>query len=72
MSKWCRGQSSLSSEGFAGYIQRNGRGVMDFMMEIILIGVVLIISSTTEKKLDSLGEQNKRVIELLEEIRDKK
>ncbi|WP_372868685.1 hypothetical protein [Planomicrobium okeanokoites] len=45
---------------------------MGFMMEIILIGVVLIISSTTEKKLDSLGEQNKRVIELLEEIRDKK
>ena len=45
---------------------------MDFMMGIILIGVVLIISGTIEKKLDSLGAQNDRVIELLEEIRDKK
>lgn len=44
---------------------------MDFMMGIILIGVVLIISGTIEKKLDSLGKQNDRVIELLEEISDK-
>ncbi|MCM3609920.1 hypothetical protein M4S82_01570 [Planococcus sp. MERTA32b] len=63
----------MSGDDFAEYIKRkNRRGVMDFMMEIILIGVVLIVSSTAEKKLDSLGEQNKRVIELLEEIRDKK
>lgn len=45
---------------------------MGFIMGIIFIGVVLISSSTIEKKLDSLGEQNKRVIELLEEIKDKK
>ena len=45
---------------------------MDFIMGIILIGVVLISSSTIEKKLDSLGKQNDHVIELLEEIKDKK
>lgn len=44
---------------------------MDFVMGIILIGIILITSSTIEKKLDSLGEQNDRVIELLEEIREK-
>lgn len=45
---------------------------MDFIIGFILIGIVWISSSTIEKKLDSLGEQNKRVVELLEEIRDKK
>lgn len=45
---------------------------MDFIMGIVLIGVVWISSSMIEKKLDSLGKQNTRVIELLEEIRDKK
>ncbi|WP_199711557.1 hypothetical protein [Planomicrobium sp. Y74] len=45
---------------------------MDFILGIIFIGIVLISSSMIEKKLDSLGEQNNRVIELLEEIRDKK
>lgn len=45
---------------------------MDFIIGIILIGVILISSSTIEKKLDSLGKQNGRVIELLEEIKDKK
>lgn len=45
---------------------------MDFVMGIILIGIIMISSSMIEKKLDTLGEQNKRVIELLEEIRDKK
>lgn len=45
---------------------------MDFFTGIILIGIVLISSSMIEKKLDSLGKQNERVIELLEEMRDKK
>ncbi|MFD1032534.1 hypothetical protein [Metaplanococcus flavidus] len=44
---------------------------MDFIIGFILIGIVWISSSTIEKKLDSLGEQNNRVIEILEEIRDK-
>lgn len=45
---------------------------MVFIIGFILIGIVWISSSTIEKKLDSLGEQNNRVIELLEEIKDKK
>ncbi len=45
---------------------------MNFIMLFILIGILWVSSSTIEKKLDSLGKQNTRVIELLEEIRDKK
>lgn len=49
-----------------------GGGTLVFIIGFILIGIVWISSSTIEKKLDSLGEQNNRVIELLEEIKDKK
>lgn len=45
---------------------------MDFIIGFVLIGIVWISSSTIEKKLASIGEQNNRVIELLEEIKDKK
>lgn len=45
---------------------------MDIISGIILIGVILIVTGAIEKKLDSLGKQNERVIELLEEIKDKK
>lgn len=45
---------------------------MVVIIGFILIGIIWISSITIEKKLDSLGEQNNRVIEILEEIRDKK
>ena len=45
---------------------------MDFVIGIVLIIMIFVSSSTIEKKLDSLGKQNDRVIELLEEIKDKK
>jgi len=44
-------------------------------MLIIGIAVLLIVlfsSSTVEKRLKSIEEQNNRVIEILKEIRDKK
>ncbi|WP_422124414.1 hypothetical protein DHX103_06220 [Planococcus sp. X10-3] len=44
---------------------------MDFIIGFILVGIVWISSSTIEKKLDSIGVQNNRMIEILEEIRDK-
>lgn len=44
---------------------------MVVIIGFILIGIIWISSSTIEKKLDSLGKQNDRVIELLEEISDK-
>ncbi|SEM43113.1 hypothetical protein SAMN04487786_1772 [Paenisporosarcina quisquiliarum] len=39
---------------------------------IAILLIMLFSSSTIEKRLKSIEEQNNRVIEILEEIRDKK
>ena len=45
---------------------------MDLIIGIAILIIVLFSSSTIEKRLKSIEEQNNRVIEILEEIRDKK
>ena len=45
---------------------------MDFIVGIALLLIVFISSNTIEKRLKSIEETNKRVIEVLEEIKDKK
>ncbi|MEK3953787.1 MULTISPECIES: hypothetical protein [Psychrobacillus] len=45
---------------------------MDLIIGIAILLIVLFSSSTIEKRLKSIEEQNNRVIEILEEIRDKK
>ena len=45
---------------------------MDLIIGIAILLIVLFSSSTIEKRLKSIEEQNNRVIQILEEIRDKK
>jgi len=45
---------------------------MYLIIGIAILIIVLFSSSTIEKRLKSIEEQNNRVIEILEEIRDKK
>lgn len=49
------------------------RGIeMDLMVGIAIVLIVFFSSSLIEKRLKSIEKQNNRVIEILEEIRDKK
>ncbi|MGE7916421.1 hypothetical protein [Lysinibacillus xylanilyticus] len=45
---------------------------MDLIIGIAIILIVFFSSSIIEKRLKSIEKQNYRVIEILEEIRDKK
>jgi len=45
---------------------------MDVIIGIAIIFIVFFSSSIIEKRLKSIEKQNNRVIEILEEIRDKK
>ena len=45
---------------------------MDVIIGIAIIFIVFFSSSIIEKMLKSIEKQNNRVIEILEEIRDKK
>ncbi|MCK2020849.1 hypothetical protein [Peribacillus frigoritolerans] len=45
---------------------------MEFFVGIALILIVFFSSSIIEKRLKNIEKQNNRVIEILEEIRDKK
>lgn len=45
---------------------------MDVIIGIAIILIVFFSSSIIEKRLKSIEKQNNRVIEILEEIRDKK
>ncbi len=45
---------------------------MGVVVGIAILLIVFVSSNTIEKSLKSIGNQNKRIIELLEEIRDKK
>jgi len=45
---------------------------MDLIIGIAIVLIVSFSSSIIEKRLKSIEEQNNRVIEILEEIRDKK
>ncbi|WP_197278990.1 hypothetical protein [Lysinibacillus sp. ZYM-1] len=45
---------------------------MDVIIGIAIILIVFFSSSIIEKRLKSIEKQNTRVIEILEEIRDKK
>lgn len=45
---------------------------MDLIIGISIVLIVFFTSSIIEKRLKSIEEQNNRVIEILEEIRDKK
>lgn len=45
---------------------------MDLLILIALVLIVFFSSSIIEKRLRSIEKQNNRVIEILEEIRDKK
>ncbi|MET1180893.1 hypothetical protein ABG775_23485 [Peribacillus simplex] len=45
---------------------------MDILVGIALILVVFFSSNIIEKRLKNIEKQNNRVIEILEEIRDKK
>ena len=45
---------------------------MDLIIGIAIVLIVFFSSSIIEKRLKSIEEQNNRVIEILEEIRDKK
>ncbi|MEK4628491.1 MAG: hypothetical protein ABS944_16840 [Solibacillus sp.] len=45
---------------------------MDLIIGIPIVLIVFFTSSIIEKRLKSIEEQNNRVIEILEEIRDKK
>lgn len=44
---------------------------MDFIIGIALVVTVFTSSSTLEKRLKSMEKQNDRIIEILEEIKDK-
>ncbi len=44
---------------------------MDFIIGIALVVIVFTSSSTLEKRLKSMEKQNDRIIEILEEIKDK-
>ena len=44
---------------------------MDLIIGIAIVLIVFFSSSIIEKRLKSIEEQNKRVIEILEEIREK-
>ncbi len=49
------------------------RGIeMDLIVGIAIVLIVFFSSSLIEKRLKSIEKQNNRVIEILEEIRDKK
>lgn len=45
---------------------------MDLLVGIAIVLIVFFSSSIMEKRLKSIEKQNNRVIEILEEIRDKK
>ncbi|MBR8644217.1 hypothetical protein KEH51_05005 [[Brevibacterium] frigoritolerans] len=45
---------------------------MDILVGIALILIVFFSSNIIEKRLKNIEKQNNRVIEILEEIRDKK
>jgi len=45
---------------------------MDLIIGIAIVLIVFFSSSIIEKRLKSIEKQNNRVIEILEEIRDKK
>ncbi len=45
---------------------------MDLLVGIAIVLIVFFSSSIIEKRLKSIEKQNNRVIEILEEIRDKK
>ncbi|MFC3212680.1 hypothetical protein [Planomicrobium okeanokoites] len=45
---------------------------MDFIVGLAILIVIGISSSNIERRLKSIDETNKRVIEVLEEIKDKK
>jgi hypothetical protein len=45
---------------------------MEFFVGIALILIVFFSSNIMEKRLKNIEKQNNRVIEILEEIRDKK
>ncbi|MBE5082393.1 hypothetical protein J2D69_09615 [Lysinibacillus sphaericus] len=45
---------------------------MDLIVGIAIVLIVFFSSSLIEKRLKSIEKQNNRVIEILEEIRDKK
>lgn len=45
---------------------------MEFIVGIAIVLIVFFSSSIIEKRLKSIEKQNNRVIEILEEIRDKK
>ncbi|MFJ7466908.1 hypothetical protein [Peribacillus frigoritolerans] len=45
---------------------------MDILIGIALILIVFFSSNIIEKRLKNIEKQNNRVIEILEEIRDKK
>ncbi len=50
-----------------------GGGIeMDLFVGIAIVLIVFFSSSIMEKRLKSIEKQNNRVIEILEEIRDKK
>ena len=44
---------------------------MDLLMGIAIVLIVFFSSSIIERKLKSIERQNNRIIEILEEIRDK-
>lgn len=49
------------------------RGIeMDLIVGIAIVLIVFFSSSLIEKRLKTIEKQNNRVIEILEEIRDKK
>ena len=45
---------------------------MDLIIGIAIVLIVFFSSSIIEKRLKSIQKQNNRIIEILEEIRDKK
>ncbi|MFJ7700609.1 hypothetical protein [Lysinibacillus fusiformis] len=45
---------------------------MDLLVGIAIVLIVFFSSSIMEKRLKTIEKQNNRVIEILEEIRDKK
>jgi len=45
---------------------------MDLLIGIAIVLIVFFSSSIIERKLKSIERQNNRIIEILEEIRDKK
>ncbi len=59
---------------FNGYLTEinNGRLKMHIIVGIAIVLIVFFSSSKIEKRLKSIENQNNRVIEILEEIRDKK